>query len=239
MSPRKFRFFAKQIDPVAPFPLADFEIPHIQRSLRLKPGTEVEVFDANGQRCKAKLHSLSQRQILCQFLAETSTELEPLNLILAVAPPKNKRTLYLVEKLTELNIRTFIPLMTERGEWQAKQFPKANAAWHRRSIEACKQCHRDRSLEIREPLTVQQLIASEIEARKAFGAPCTNALDMTKMAGKNSPALIAIGPEGGWSHSEFTAFRENHWQACQIGQTVLRVETAALAFAAVFAAHYQ
>jgi 16S rRNA (uracil1498-N3)-methyltransferase len=45
--------------------------------------------------------------------------------------------------------------------------------------------------------------------------------------------FVAIGPEGGFSEAELAAATAAGWQAISLGPRVLRVETAALAVAAL------
>ena len=45
-------------------------------------------------------------------------------------------------------------------------------------------------------------------------------------------AMIAIGPEGGFSEAEVRAGVSQNWQLISLGPRLLRVETAALAVAA-------
>jgi len=47
---------------------------------------------------------------------------------------------------------------------------------------------------------------------------------------------LLVGPEGGWSDGEIATFSQRHLTAITLGETILRVETAAMAAAAVVAA---
>lgn len=239
MSLRKLRFFAPNLSTSDDVELADFEIPHIQRSLRLKPGTEIELFDGKGQRANAELTEVQRRIVKARLTAEPTTVVNDLPLTLAVAPPKGKRALQLIEKLTELNVATLIPLIADFGEWQRKNFDKTHENWQRRSLEACKQCHRDSLLKIEAPVTVKQLIqqCSLADSTRFFGAPGLEKESHFPLVQElsNNPVVVAIGPEGGWSPAEIDQFANNEWRRLQLGETVLRVETAAVGLAAIFA----
>jgi RsmE family RNA methyltransferase len=41
-------------------------------------------------------------------------------------------------------------------------------------------------------------------------------------------AILAVGPEGGWTDDELQWFRESGWIAASLGDTILRAETAAI-----------
>ena len=51
-----------------------------------------------------------------------------------------------------------------------------------------------------------------------------------------SSAVIALGPERGWSKGERDIFRRNSWKLAHLGPHVLRVETACTAAVAVLSA---
>ena len=48
-----------------------------------------------------------------------------------------------------------------------------------------------------------------------------------------NPVSLAIGPEGGWTEDELSAFRSAGWISASLGDTVLRAETAAIAATAI------
>ena len=48
-----------------------------------------------------------------------------------------------------------------------------------------------------------------------------------------SDALLAIGPEGGWTGDELDLFRKEGWTSATLGPTILRAETAAIASVAI------
>jgi 16S rRNA (uracil1498-N3)-methyltransferase len=45
--------------------------------------------------------------------------------------------------------------------------------------------------------------------------------------------LLAVGPEGGWTNAELGVAQAHGWESLNLGPRILRVETAAVALAAI------
>jgi 16S rRNA (uracil1498-N3)-methyltransferase len=99
-------------------------------------------------------------------------------------------------------------------------------------IEASKQCGRNVLMKIhaleqwekfarRTDLPIKRFLADPI------GTACNG-------WSPSEEVLAAVGPEGGFTPDELAAAHEAGWQLVSLGPRVLRVETAALALAAVF-----
>jgi 16S rRNA (uracil1498-N3)-methyltransferase len=52
---------------------------------------------------------------------------------------------------------------------------------------------------------------------------------------RTAEAVLAIGPEGGWTADEFAAARTNGFREASLGKLILRAETAVVAALAVMA----
>ena len=53
------------------------------------------------------------------------------------------------------------------------------------------------------------------------------------IAQPSGEALLAVGPEGGWTEDELEIFQKQGWLSVSLGPTILRAETAAIAAAAI------
>jgi 16S rRNA (uracil1498-N3)-methyltransferase len=144
---------------------------------------------------------------------------------LAFAPVKRTHTDWLVEKTTELGAARLLPVITQRTIAERVKLERLEAI----AIEAAEQCGRTRLPEIAEPRTLKQLLATRSEARPLYfadelgGAPAAEAFEP-------GPALILIGPEGGFTEEEREAVRATpNAIATSLGPRILRAETAALA----------
>jgi 16S rRNA (uracil1498-N3)-methyltransferase len=150
--------------------------------------------------------------------------------VLVVALIKFDRFEWLIEKATELGvaeIRPFEATRTERGLRQAAA--KRLERWERIAFEASQQARRAHL-----PKFVPVSSAAE-----AFATDAPDKLMLDEDPGAPSirraggSVALLVGPEGGWTDNERRQASDAGWQACSLGPTILRTETAALAGLAI------
>jgi 16S rRNA (uracil1498-N3)-methyltransferase len=209
---------------------------------RLGPGAVVEIFDGVGCARRAEVTSLGRGWVeLCALGATLPDRVAPCRLTLATAVPKGDRFDWLVEKATELGVYRLSPIVTERSVVDPR--PAKLERLRRRIIEAAKQCGRNRLMLLDAPVSWAQWIALTETAAPTDpagprllahpeGAP--SACWPRAQCGRE--AVLAIGPEGGFTENEVEAARGAGWHVAGLGATRLRVETAALAGCAVILA---
>src|SRR5262249_16898299 len=109
---------------------------------RLHPGDRVCLFNGDGHEYPALVLSTDRRSVTLEVLSVDSSDRELGYYLEVAAPlPKGDRGQFLVEKLTELGVTTFVPLRTRRSVVHASEtrFDKLQ----RYVIEASKQCGRN------------------------------------------------------------------------------------------------
>jgi 16S rRNA (uracil1498-N3)-methyltransferase len=215
------------------------EARHLARVLRAKVGETVRVFDGSGTEWPARIDSIGRDRVDL-ILGEpfVQTETSGRSLTLAVALPKGDRQKWMVEKLTELGVARLVPLVTSRGVAEAT--PAAIERLKRSVIEACKQCGRSTLLEIAEPRPLAACVAEKPPGSPGLvadpgGIPVADAV-YSASAKQGADMIALVGPEGGFTDEEFAAAVEAGFTAVSLGRHVLRIETAAIAVAAVVAA---
>ncbi len=229
------RFFASHLITGSQTTLDGPEAHHLLHVMRLGTGAEVTLFDGSGFEFRAEVVKTRRTEVELAVLdrAEVDREL-PFELTLGVALPKGDRQRWLVEKVVELGVSRVIPLQTERGVAQPTK--TALERLRRTVIEASKQCGRNRLAEITEPLDWADFVSPDRENSIRFvahpeGQPFRDATERLTKA--DSRIVIAIGPEGGFSPFEVSIAVGSGWQAVDLGDRILRVETAAVMATAV------
>jgi 16S rRNA (uracil1498-N3)-methyltransferase len=159
-------------------------------------------------------------------------------LTLAAAVPKGERFDWLVEKATELGVERLVPLVTERSAVD----PRATKLerLRRRIVEASKQCGRNRLMVLEAPMPWSEwLSAAPASATRLLahpGGPPPRSWPVVPVGGE---AALSIGPEGGFSEPEVDAASAAGWRVVALGETLLRIETAAVAGVAMILARVE
>lgn len=213
------------------------EAHHLGRVLRAVPGTVVELFDGAGSSAGAEVVSVGKRDVTLRLTSPIVREVKPeFEITLAVAPPKGDRFRWLIEKATELGVDRFIPLRTSRTVVD----PGAGRLDKLRQVvlEACKQCRRNRLMVIDEMISLPELIQASHRGTELtlFGdvrGPRVSA-ELSARRSADQSLFAVIGPEGGFTPEEVSELVAAGAFPASIGPYVLRVETAAIAFASVF-----
>jgi 16S rRNA (uracil1498-N3)-methyltransferase len=207
------------------------EAHHLAAVCRLRAGDRVSLFNGDGRQYPAEVRAAGKRQVLLEVHAVEAPEREPgFRLEVAVPLPKGDRAQFLVEKLTELGAAVLVPLRTTRsvvhpGETRLEKL-------RRYVIEASKQCGRNVLMEVALPADWETYCArGDLPALRLLAHPGGAAPDR----GGGRDCAVAVGPEGGFTDAEVEAARAAGWRPVGLGPRILRVETAALALAALAA----
>ncbi|MCA9246838.1 MAG: 16S rRNA (uracil(1498)-N(3))-methyltransferase [Planctomycetales bacterium] len=214
--------------------LAGTEAHHLLHVLRARAGEEVTLFDGNGAEFRAVVRELNRQTAQLEVVERLEIDRElPFALSLAVALPKGDRQKLLVEKLTELGVGRLVPLRSERSVAQ----PKGSALdrLRRSVIEASKQCRRNRLMEIAEPISFHDFLEKPAAATARWIAHPAGETETHSFGQAHGELAILVGPEGGFSDAEVAAAREADWCCIDLGPRILRIETAAIALAALAA----
>ena len=159
---------------------------------------------------------------------------------MAVCPPKNiDRFEWFSEKATEIGVDRISPLF---GDYSERKVFKPERI-ERLLVSAAKQSHKGAIPELAPATTVKEFLQQEREGLKLI-CYCDEATGKTdiKEALSQAPAqskiTIMIGPEGDFSRAEVALAIERGWQPVSLGDSRLRIETAAIVAAAAVYLHF-
>jgi 16S rRNA (uracil1498-N3)-methyltransferase len=216
---------------------------HLGRVLRAEPGQLYELSD--GDRvwlAKIERVAIPKRgESAIDFsLVEPIAAAEPaLAIHLLVSLIKFDRFEWCLEKATELGVTEIIPLLAARTDNPlAVAAAKRQERWQRILIEAAQQSRRLRPPALKPVLPSEKAFAVySSHTFKIMLSERRSASPLAKVAPPSasvpSAATLAIGPEGGWTESEFAAAAAAGFVEGSLGENILRAETAVIASLAV------
>lgn len=223
------RFFIEGPLGLGPVELEGSEAHHLAQVCRLRPDDRVILFNGDGREYSARVLNVAKRSVSLEIEAIASPERElPIPVEVAVPLPRGDRGQFLIEKLTEIGITSFQPLVCQRSVVLPKEGKREKL--ERYVIEASKQCGRNVLMQVREAVDWKSYTGQkndgELRVIAHFGQ------------GEFSPAKydfrslrLAVGPEGGFTPEEVDLALKQGWHAVDLGPRILRVETAALVLA--------
>ena len=214
-------------------PATDPRAKHITGVLRRRVG---DVFDAgviNGARGKGTVQNVSDGALELTFAwgAEPRSA-DPITLVVGLPRPQTARRI--LQETTSLGVERMYFARTKRGEasyGSSKLW--STGEWRRHLIAGAEQAFTTRLPEV----SWGEELSSVIESLR--DKTCRIALDNYESpesiaeANLESPIVIAIGPERGWSPEERVQLRAGRFAFAHLGSRPLRVDTACLAAIAV------
>ena len=205
---------------------------YLARVMRVREGDAVILCDDATGEWAARVAAAGKRSIELAVLEKLREREQVPDFWLCSALLKKDRFDLVLEKATELGVRSIRPVVTRRCVADKLNPERA------RSIvtEAAEQCARTALPQIAEPVTLDTLLTEWPGERALFfadergGEPARDAF-----AANAGPAALLIGPEGGFDDAERAAIRASpQARAITLGPRILRGETAAIAATALW-----
>jgi 16S rRNA (uracil1498-N3)-methyltransferase len=208
------------------------EFHHSVRVVRLRVGEEVELFDDSGKAVRGIVAALERERAVITAGEPLPSRESPLALHLAMAVIQLEKFELVLQKATELGVRSFIPLVTERVELRPERYANKRERWEKIVFEAVKQSGRAVVPKIEEPSEFAGVVQRP-GAKILFDADAE-----PDPVERLSEVTLLIGPEGGWSEEELLVARQHGCLFQRLGPRRLRAETAAIVGAAVIASRF-
>jgi 16S rRNA (uracil1498-N3)-methyltransferase len=200
--------------------------------MRLKTGDQALLFDGASGEWLALVSDAGKKRMTLTIERKTRDQEAVPDCWLAFAPVKRSQTDWLVEKATELGVARLVPVITRRTIVERVKLERLEAI----AIEAAEQCSRTSVPHIAEPRSLDAFLKGRERERMLYFAD-EDGGEPVATAFKPGPALILVGPEGGFTDDERSAIRAApNSVAISLGPRILRAETAALAGLATYMA---
>jgi 16S rRNA (uracil1498-N3)-methyltransferase len=204
---------------------------HLGRVLRAQTGQLYELSD--GERVwLGRVESVGRDRVQFALVEELPAVHPRVDITLLLAVVKFDSFEWAIEKATELGVSTIVPLAAERSEKALiAAAGKRAQRWKKILLEASQQSRRVRVPVLGELAKPESVFASQKDGLRLMLSERATASPLRKvLQGQRAvSAILAIGPEGGWTDSEFAAAQSCGFLEASLGRLILRTETAVIA----------
>ncbi|TGK05533.1 16S rRNA (uracil(1498)-N(3))-methyltransferase [Leptospira langatensis] len=226
MSTEEIVFFRPGFLPSAELKLEGEEISHLKAFRVYSEEKAVIIKDGSGTNSYYSVPASSKSG---SFLKSEKKEKPKQASCIATAIPKGNRLEWLIQKGTELGITKFIFLVfahSDRKDLNPERLLKVAA-------EACAQSNQDFLPEILGPFSLQKFVESYSDPKDELlllDPRSETKIDPNSIRNKT----ILIGPEGGFRSEELDFLRKSSVPGVNVGESILRIETAGIFAASLF-----
>jgi 16S rRNA (uracil1498-N3)-methyltransferase len=197
---------------------------------RTRVGERVVLTDGCGTSATCTVESTAKAAMTVTVDA-AEAEPRPTPVVTVVqAIPKGERAELAVEVLTEIGTDRIVPWAAARcvGVWRGERAQKALQKWRAAAREAGKQSRRSWWPEVTPQASTEDVagLLRGADLAVVLHEEATTPLGDLELGGVDS-VVVVVGPEGGITDEELTAFSAAH--AVRLGRPVLRTSTAGVA----------
>jgi len=197
------------------------------RVLRFQPAQQLILFNDKKEERQYEVVKLGTDAVHLKMVTKLVAKEPKRELYLCFSLLKKDKNEWVLQKATELGVRHFVPIMSDRTEKAGFDMERARKI----VIEAAEQCGRSDIPRVREPLRLETAITELSPHAELYIAEQASTQSST-LDPKSATALaVFIGPEGGWSDREKAFFTEQQVRHISISDFTLRAETACISAA--------
>lgn len=204
---------------------------HLGRVLRAQTGQLYELSD--GQRVwLGRIETVGRDRVQFALVEELPAFHPSVDVTLLLAVVKFDAFEWALEKATELGVSKIVPLAGGRSEKALLSAAAKRAErWKKILLEASQQSRRVRVPLLDEVVKPESAFASRKEGLRVMLSERATAspLRMVLKGQQATKAIMAIGPEGGWTDAEFAAAQSCGFLEASLSRLILRTETAVIA----------
>jgi 16S rRNA (uracil1498-N3)-methyltransferase len=203
---------------------------------RIRPGEHVMLTDTLGSGAQCLVRSISKTSLVAEVLARREEVPAQPRLVAVQAIPKGDQAERAVYLLTEVGVDEIVPWASSRTivSWNGERGDKALARWRATARAASKQSRRLRFSVVAPLHTTEQVVARVQVAALALVLHETADTSLTTYdTPVEGEVVVVVGPEGGLTDAELSAFTAAGARVARLGPTVLRSSTAGAVAAAV------
>ena len=196
--------------------------------LRFQIGQHVLLFNDQKEEKQYQIIKVGTNAVHLQLVTELVPQVPTRDIYLCFSLLKKDKNEWVLQKATELGVRHFVPILSDRTEKTGFDMERALKI----VTEAAEQCGRADIPRVREPLSLESAL-KELEPIAQLYIAEQHSSQPSVLNSQSNPQAIFIGPEGGWSDPEKELFMKREMNHLALSDFTLRAETACIAAVAI------
>lgn len=206
---------------------------HLGDVLRAQKGQVYELSDG-ATAWLGRIETVSRHRVEFTLVEQLPATMPSAEITLLLSIVKFDAFEWALEKATELGVVKVVPVAAARSEkGLVAAAAKRSERWRKILLESSQQSRRLRVPELAPlPRPFEAFAIERGGFRVLFSerpdAPHIRAILASAAASKPAVAVVAIGPEGGWTHEEIASARAADFREASLGPLILRTETAVI-----------
>ena len=204
------------------------EYHHICNVFRKKIGDEILLTSGTGLLADATIIEQNKKNLKMQINNIVKRTRSHPTISVAVPLLKNKHDNLIIEKLSELGVKDFYPITTERTV--RKPSKNTTEKFEKVAIAAIKQCDNAFVPKIHSVYSLPELL-TKLKEKKITPIAAFELGEhklIADVTDANSSVCLIIGPEGGFEASEMQMMLAEEVKPVSLGNHIVRAETAAI-----------
>lgn len=194
--------------------------------LRFRKGEKCMLLDGRGKKAPAEILELHKKEAVFEVGPVEGCQIPKKDLHLFCALSKKPATFELIlQKATELGVRSITPLITERCQVREVRKEQRLELILKEAFEQSEGCFLP---ELRAATPLKEVLGDFPEGAFLVGEPREENPPLSQALTDGRINLV-IGPEGGFSEEELGLMKAAGAQFFRLGEQILRMETAAIA----------
>ena len=198
---------------------------HIINVFRKRTGDKILLTNGKGLLAKCEITEITKRLTKLRICSIMEEKISQPTITVAFPLLKNKNDHLIIEKLTELGVKEFFPITSERSVRKASQ--NTITKFEKTAISAIKQCDNAFLPKIHQVQSLPELI-KELQKKEIIPLVSLEFGENNILEDEDVDICLIIGPEGGFEQSEAEFLKENNAKFFTLGNHILRAETAAI-----------
>lgn len=215
------------------------DVKHIKDVIKLRLKENIEI-SSNGFTYFCEIHSISKDKIIATIVDKKKGNNESLvEIILYQGLAKGSKMDMIIQKGTEIGIKEFYPIATNRSIVKIKDIKKEGSKvdrWKNIADEAAKQSKRDYLPKVNSVISFEEMIfllKGENNIIVPYEDEKANSMKNELQKISNDKIHIIIGPEGGFEIDEIEKLKSIDAKIVTLGPRILRTETAGIVAATI------